>query len=65
MDLLTPTATRTFCRYKGYASYWSLRLGDRALNDVAWAYLDPLPERADIKGYLCFYPEKVDRIEVT
>src|SRR5437660_10540716 len=54
MDLLTPSPTSTFCRYKGSASYWSLRIGDHVVADVAWAYMDPLPERADIKGYLCF-----------
>jgi uncharacterized protein (DUF427 family) len=41
-----------------------VRVGDRAVEDVAWAYLDPLPDCPHIAGYLCFYPDKVDRIEV-
>jgi uncharacterized protein (DUF427 family) len=64
MDLLAPTATTSICPYKGRASYWSLRVGERTAADAAWAYMDPLPECARIKGHLCFYPEKVDQIEV-
>lgn len=64
MELLVPSRLRSICPYKGTASYWSLRLGDRAVDNVAWAYVDPLPDGPPIKGYLCFYPEKVDRLEV-
>jgi uncharacterized protein (DUF427 family) len=64
MDLLTPTAKVSYCPYKGRASYWSLRVGDREAADAVWAYMDPLPECPRIKGHLCFYPEKVDRIDV-
>src|SRR6266571_22228 len=64
MDLLTPSRKTTVCPYKGNASYWSLRVGDRAGADAAWAYMDPLPECPRIKGHLAFYPEKVDRLEV-
>jgi uncharacterized protein (DUF427 family) len=64
MELLTRSASSTVCPYKGTASYWSLRVDDRMVEDVAWAYLDPLPDCPRIAGYLCFYPEKVDRIEV-
>jgi uncharacterized protein (DUF427 family) len=64
MDLMTPTATTSVCPYKGHASYWSLRAGERAAADAAWAYVDPLPECPRIKGHLCFYPEKIDRLEI-
>ncbi len=64
MDLLVPTARSTVCPYKGRASYWTLRLGGREIVDAAWGYLDPLPECPRIKGLLCFYPDKVDTIEV-
>lgn len=64
MDLLAPSPTRSVCPYKGRASYWSLRCGGQVAPDAAWSYLDPLPECPRIKGYLCFYPEKVERIEV-
>jgi uncharacterized protein (DUF427 family) len=64
MDLLTPTPTATICPYKGRASYWSLRLGERTIADAAWAYRDPLPECPRIAGHLAFYPDKVERIDV-
>jgi uncharacterized protein (DUF427 family) len=64
MDLLVPSATRSICPYKGEASYWSARLGERTVKDIAWAYLAPLPECPRIKDHLCFYPERVDRLDV-
>jgi len=64
MELLTRSPSSTVCPYKGTASYWSARVGDRTVEDVAWAYLDPLPDCPRIAGYLCFYPDKLDRIEV-
>jgi uncharacterized protein (DUF427 family) len=41
-----------------------LRVGGRVSEDAVWAYLDPLPDCPRIAGYLCFYPENVDGIEV-
>jgi uncharacterized protein (DUF427 family) len=64
MELLTPTERRTVCPYKGTASYWSLTVGERTQADAVWSYLDPLSDCPRIKGYLCFYPDKVDHIEV-
>ena len=64
MDLLTASATRSICPYKGEASYWSARLGERTVKDIAWGYLAPLPECPRIKDHLCFYPDRVDRLEV-
>ncbi len=54
-DLLTPSDTRTHCPFKGDASYWSLP--DAA--DLVWAYLDPKPEVAAVKGHFCFYETEV------
>jgi uncharacterized protein (DUF427 family) len=64
MDLLTPSRTTSICPYKGTASYWSVRVGDRIAEDAVWAYMEPLPECPRIKGHLCFYPDKVERLEV-
>ncbi|MGW4965633.1 DUF427 domain-containing protein [Nonomuraea sp. NPDC004186] len=58
-DLLEPTETHTRCPYKGAASYWSLK-GGGAPPDVAWAYPDPIPAAAPIKGHVAFYNEAVD-----
>ena len=46
MDLLTPSDTRTFCAYKGEASY----LSHAGEPDVAWYYPAPLREAAEVTG---------------
>jgi uncharacterized protein (DUF427 family) len=60
MDLFTSTDTHTRCPYKGDASYWTITVGDRTVKDAAWGYLDPLPGREDIAGYVAFYWNRVD-----
>jgi uncharacterized protein (DUF427 family) len=60
MDLLEPTDKTTHCPYKGDASYWTVRAGHRVAEDAVWSYLDPISERADIKGYVAFYWNKMD-----
>ena len=55
MDLLEMTRTHTYCPYKGTASYWSVRIGDIVIEDIAWAYEDPLPESSPLAGLLSFY----------
>lgn len=64
LDWLVPTQRHTTCPYKGQASYWSIKIGDRIAEDAVWGYRDPLPDCPQIKGYFCFYPEKLDRLEV-
>ncbi len=56
---LEPGTTRTYCPYKGTASYWNLHLGDDVFADVAWSYEDPLPESVPLKGMLSFDDTKV------
>jgi uncharacterized protein (DUF427 family) len=53
---LNPSARRSYCPYKGQASYWSCD----AAEDIAWSYEDPLPELGVIKGLVAFWDERVD-----
>jgi uncharacterized protein (DUF427 family) len=64
MDLLHRTEHRTRCPFKGEASYWSIRVGDQGSDDIAWAYEDPLPGRADLAGRIAFYADRLDALEV-
>jgi len=64
MDLLHRTEHHTRCPFKGEASYWSIEVGERRSEDIAWAYEDPLPARADLKGRLAFYADRLDGLEV-
>lgn len=59
MDLLEQTTTETYCPYKGTASYWSTRVGDEVVTDIAWSYEDPLPESAPLRGFLSFDESRV------
>ena len=59
---LTPTSTRTYCAYKGQASYWSAAAAGRELADIAWAYQDPLHEAAPVRGMVAFFTERVDAV---
>jgi uncharacterized protein (DUF427 family) len=54
LDLLTPSATRTYCAYKGRASYWSI--GDE---DIAWTYREPLREAVEVTDRIAFFNERV------
>ena len=51
--------TETYCPYKGTATYWSARVGDEVVTDVAWSYQDPLPESAPLRGCLSFDESRV------
>jgi len=59
-SLLTRTDTSTHCPFKGDASYWSLTVGDRVVEDALWAYEEPLPEADWLRGYGAFYWDKLD-----
>ncbi len=48
------------CPYKGRARYWSLRVGDTFVKDVAWSYPNPIPENPKIRDLVAFFQERVD-----
>lgn len=49
------------CEWKGRAEYFSVRVGERQLTNVAWAYPNPTPRFAEIAGYVAFYAGPMDR----
>jgi uncharacterized protein (DUF427 family) len=59
---LSPSDTRTYCAYKGQASYWSATVGGRAVPDIAWTYQQPLHDAAQVRGLTAFFDERVDVI---
>ena len=58
--LLEPSGTRTTCAYKGRASYWSARIQDTLLPDIAWSYPDPLHDAKPVRGMIAFFTERLD-----
>jgi len=59
-DLLASTDKRTHCPFKGDASYWTLRVGERSADNAAWAYIEPLESAAWLGGHLAFYWGSLD-----
>lgn len=63
MALLERSPHKTYCPYKGDASYYSIRVGERVSENAIWSYEHPFPAVAAIAGRLAFYPHRVDAIE--
>lgn len=72
-DCLTPSPARSFCEWKGEASYYDLNRGIAShgghVDQIAWTYLSPSPNFDSIANHLAFYAQKltctVDGEEVT
>ena len=62
MDLLARTEHTTHCPFKGNASYWSVKVGDKVAENAVWAYEEPYREAEPIRGYLSFYRDKVSLV---
>ena len=60
LDLLTPTEHHSFCPYKGTASYWTIRVGDKTAENAVWGYPEPYDEVALIQDFLALYWDRVD-----
>ena len=63
-DIKVPIASidgmRTFCPFKGTATYWNLTLGPDTIEAAAWSYENALTESREIEGYLAFTPKAYD-----
>lgn len=55
----------THCPYKGEASYFTIAADGARAENAVWSYEDPLPAVGAIKDHLAFYPDRVERIEVS
>lgn len=64
MEFLVPSRHETRCPYKGKASYWDIRIEGETFKNMAWSYLEPFGESRKIKGYFCFYTERLDEMTV-
>ncbi len=60
MDLLEESEHTTSCPFKGDASYWSVRVGDRVSENAVWSYPEPVDSAPPLAGYLAFYWDKMD-----
>lgn len=63
MSTLKPTDHASYCPYKGDASYFTITIDGRSVDNAVWTYEQPYPAVAEIKDHLAFYGTKVDKIE--
>jgi uncharacterized protein (DUF427 family) len=64
-ELLESTPTTTECPFKGTAHYFSIKDEQGKINDAVWSYEDPYEEHSDLKNYLAFYDDKIDKLNVS
>ena len=58
IEFLEATTKNSFCEWKGLATYWTVRAGERIEENSAWSYEAPNANFELIKGYLAFYPSR-------
>jgi uncharacterized protein (DUF427 family) len=59
-DVLEPTDHQTYCPFKGDASYYTLRDGDRVAENAVWAYVTPYDSVSEIAGHVAFYRHQAE-----
>lgn len=59
-EYIEPSFRRSFCEWKGQASFVTLRVGDRVAEDVGWFYSDPVPAFQSIRDHVAFYAGPMD-----
>lgn len=62
--VLEPAGRGSICEWKGAARYWTVRVGDRVAERVAWSYPNPVGGYADLKDHVAFYCGPMDRCTV-
>jgi uncharacterized protein (DUF427 family) len=60
MDLLERTARTSTCEWKGQATYFDVRSGQRRAANAGWAYLAPTPDFKAIAGHVAFYAAQME-----
>ncbi|MDQ6637390.1 MAG: DUF427 domain-containing protein [Candidatus Dormibacteraeota bacterium] len=59
-DTLSASSTIVTSTFKGDASYLSILVDGRVVEDAAWRYLEGIPGRPEVSGYVAFHWSKID-----
>ncbi|MGI8799017.1 MAG: DUF427 domain-containing protein [Pseudonocardia sp.] len=59
-DLLSASGTVVPSAHKGDATYYSVTVGERMIDDAAWRYLAPAAGTPEVAGYIAFYWKYMD-----
>jgi len=57
---IRPAGGRSFCEWKGVATYFDVAGGGRHEARAAWGYPDPVADYAALRDHLAFYPGRMD-----
>lgn len=63
LSCLIESERRTFCEWKGEATYWHVAVDGIRIDNAAWSYPDPAPdagECAQLRGHFAFYPRELE-----
>ncbi|MEM6255917.1 MAG: DUF427 domain-containing protein [Cyanobacteria bacterium P01_D01_bin.156] len=60
MTYLSKAAGTSFCEWKGRAHYYTLTVGERVAERVAWFYPTPTERFQSVANYVAFYPSSMD-----
>jgi uncharacterized protein (DUF427 family) len=59
IELLAANPKRSFCEYKGMASYWDIHDGAAASIAAAWSYPSPSEPYSALRDHFAFYSQRV------
>jgi uncharacterized protein (DUF427 family) len=54
-DCFAPSDTHSTCPWKGLASYYHVKAGEKLNQDAAWFYPEPKEAAKSIKNYVAFW----------
>jgi class 3 adenylate cyclase/uncharacterized protein (DUF427 family) len=60
MDNLVKTDRSTHCPFKGNASYWTIRVGEKSVENAAWSYETAYDESSRVEMYIAFDWRAID-----
>jgi len=63
-EYLVEAAGSSVCEWKGRARYYTVAVGNRRAERVAWSYPEPKPGYEAIQGHLAFYAGPMDACTV-
>ena len=61
MEFLFPSPRRSYCEWKGQASYYTIKTPGKAAINAAWNYPNPTPPYVAIANHIAFYPQWMDQ----
>jgi uncharacterized protein (DUF427 family) len=64
MEYLVPSPRRSWCEWKGLASYYDVVVPDaaaaRRADNAAWFFAEPTLPYKELRGWVAFYPSAMD-----